>query len=440
MRDPVHLKTGLLSPQIIFTLTLGISAALVGTMLLIIMTLDPPPEDISLLILFMSGIGMITVSLSYFLYRRGLARWFRSLRWALMVTVILTVVLMFLNVWVTARLMFISYHDLVLTTALLIFAGCTAIAFGFFIATTITDSIGELVRTTQKLAQGDLSARLEVRGNDELARLAETINWMASNLQEIDEQKRSIEQTRRNLIAWVSHDLRTPLASMRVMIEAMLDGVVTDDETRSRYLRNTHAEIAHINGLIDDLFELAQLDVGRLQMEFQQASLADLISDTLGSMNAQAVSREVILDGYVEPEIDPVEFAPDKIQRVLYNLIDNAVEHTPSGGRVTLRAYRVSTDVRVDVRNTGSHIDREDLPHIFTSFYRGEQSRARGDHSKRGAGLGLAISRGLVEAHGGKIWLDNAGDQAIVFSFTLPRSQAQSAHKTQPSMRALNRT
>jgi signal transduction histidine kinase len=357
-----------------------------------------------------------------------------------MVTVILTVVLMFLNVWVTARLMFISYHDLVLTTALLIFAGCTAIAFGFFIATTITDSIGELVRTTQKLAQGDLSARLEVRGNDELARLAETINWMASNLQEIDEQKRSIEQTRRNLIAWVSHDLRTPLASMRVMIEAMLDGVVTDDETRSRYLRNTHAEIAHINGLIDDLFELAQLDVGRLQMEFQQASLADLISDTLGSMNAQAVSREVILDGYVEPEIDPVEFAPDKIQRVLYNLIDNAVEHTPSGGRVTLRAYRVSTDVRVDVRNTGSHIDREDLPHIFTSFYRGEQSRARGDHSKRGAGLGLAISRGLVEAHGGKIWLDNAGDQAIVFSFTLPRSQAQSAHKTQPSMRALNRT
>ncbi|MEQ8677874.1 MAG: ATP-binding protein [Aggregatilineales bacterium] len=414
------------SPSLNTSLSLfsGIVLAMAGAIMVVATTLRPGAEDMAFLILFMSGTGFITISVSYLLYRRGLARWFRSLRWALLVTVVLTVVLIFVNVWVTARLMFISYHDLALTTALLLYAGVTAIVFGFFISRTITDSIGELATTAEKIAQGDLTARLDVRGNDELAKLAETFNWMASNLQEIDDQKRMIEQTRRNLIAWVSHDLRTPLASMRVMIEAMLDGVVDDEATRTRYLENSRAEIEHLNSLINDLFELAQIDVGHLKLDYQVASMCDLISDTIGTMTARARQKQVVLDGKVSPSIDPVNMAPDKIQRVLYNLLDNALQHTPEGGSIMLNAYVTNAEaIRVDVYNSGSIIAKDDLPHIFSSFYRGERSRARDNHGTRGAGLGLAITRGFVEAHGGKIWLEaNSQNGGITFSFTIPRT------------------
>lgn len=416
------------------SLITGIFLAMAGAIMVVATTLRPGAEDMAFLIIFMSGTGFITISVSYVLYRRGLARWFRSLRWALLVTVVLTVVLIFINVWVTARLMFISYHDLALTTALLLYAGVTAIVFGFFISRTITDSIGELAHTAEKIAHGDLTARLDVRGNDELAKLAETFNWMASNLQEMNDQKQMIEETRRNLIAWVSHDLRTPLASMRVMIEAMLDGVVNDEETRTRYLENSRAEIEHLNSLINDLFELAQIDVGHLKLDYQDASMSDLISDTIGTMTARANQKHIHLDGKVNPSIDPVKMAPDKIQRVLYNLLDNALQHTPEGGSIMLNAYTTTPDtIRVDVYNSGSIIAKDDLPHIFSSFYRGERSRARDNQGARGAGLGLAITRGFVEAHGGKIWLEaNSTDGGITFSFTLPRTASSSGQTAIP--------
>lgn len=403
--------------------------------LIVVTTINPALRDLTLLIVFMAGTGITTVSMSYLLYRRGLARWLRSLRWALLFTVIVTVLVMFINVWVTAKLMFINYHDLALTTALLLFAGLTAIAFGFFIASTITDTIGELASTARQLAQGDFSARLEVRGNDELAKLAATFNWMASNLQELDDQKRRVEQTRRNLIAWVSHDLRTPLASMRVMIEAMLDGLVTDPDSVTRYLNNTHNEIQHLSRLINDLFELAQLDVGHLNMAVESASLNDLISDTIGKLSVQASGKQVTLKGSADPQVDPVMMAPDKIQRVLYNLIDNAIQHTPAGGEINVRAYTETGQARIDVHNTGAEIAADDLPYIFTSFYRGEISRAKSQDGQRGAGLGLAISRGFVEAHGGKIWLENnRAAQGVTFSFTLPRDSQAGRQAAAPSL------
>ncbi|NJL56746.1 hypothetical protein HC928_17525 [bacterium] len=171
-------------------------------------------------------------------------------------------------------------------------------------------------------------------------------------------------------------------------------------------------KIENLNRLINDLFDLAQIDVGHLKLNYQHASLCDLISDTLGSMAPRAQARSITLEGHVSEGIDPVYMAPDKIQRVLYNLVDNALEHTPEGGTVTIKAYccddrRACTVVRVDVHNTGDGIALDDIPHVFTSFYRGEQSRTRGEGKKRGAGLGLAISRGFIETHGGTIWLEN---------------------------------
>jgi signal transduction histidine kinase len=401
-------------------LLIGMVMALLVAILFVIVNLHPPAADLRLLTMFMSASGGITVLLAYLLYRMGLLRWFASLRWSLLMIVIITTVLIILNVWVTAQLMFISQHDLVLTIALLVFAGMTALIFGLFVANTMTDRIRALSWASERLAQGRLDTRLDAVGSDELARLTQTFNWMADNLQKIDHQKKMVEQTRRDLIAWVSHDLRTPLTSIRVMIEALADEVVTDPETMSRYIHSSRSELHHLSRLIDDLFELAKLDTGYLDAHFDMSSLKDLISDVLSSIGPRAERRQIKLIGRVGDDLDPVYMAPDKIQRVLYNLIDNALQHTPAQGEVVIRACREADQVRVEVHNSGSTIEPSDIHSIFESFYRGDRSRVRDDEGRRGTGLGLAIARGFVEAHRGKIWVESRAEIGTIFSFTLP--------------------
>ncbi len=399
---------------------LAMGIALGVAVIFVAIMLDPPPGDLRLLILFMSGSGGATVLATYVLYRQSMIRGFSSLRWALLANVAMIVVVVLLNVWFTAQLMFISQHDLVLTIALLMFAGLTALAFGIFVAGTLTDRIGALAGAADRLAEGKLNTRLDVTGNDELADLARSFNWMADSLQRTDEQKRLIEQARRALIAGISHDLRTPLTSLRAMIEAIADGVVTDPDTVTRYVNTSLSELQHLNHLIDDLFELARLDAGQVDMQICPASMTDLISDVLSSMSARAAQRDVALAGSVQPGIDPIMMAPDKIQRVLVNLLDNALRYTPPGGQIAIRARRSTDMVRVDVHNTGSSIDAAHLPHVFTTFYRGEPSRVRGDDGHRGTGLGLAIARGFVEAHHGRIWAESTPQRGTTFSFILP--------------------
>ncbi|MBZ0289552.1 MAG: HAMP domain-containing histidine kinase, partial [Anaerolineae bacterium] len=390
-------------------------------MMIVVPELQPPMGDIKLLFGSMGGTGIATVGVVYLLYRRRAFERFNSLRWTLLATIILTVVLVFVNVFLTAKFMYISYHDLTLTTALLVFAGVIAIISANLISGVIIDRIRELAKAARQVAKGNLRTRLAAEGNDELTDLAKTFNDMAAALQTVDEQKRLLEQARRDLIAWVSHDLRTPLASMRVMVEAMADGVVTDAQTVSRYHQNIQNEIQHLSHLIDDLFELAQLDTGHLTLEKQTISLRDLISDTLGSMSARAAQSGVQISGTVDDAVSTACLAPDKIQRVLYNLLDNALHHTPPDGEVSLRARQHNGAIQIAVHNTGSSISPGDLPHIFTSFYRGERSRMQTKDGYRGTGLGLAIARGFVEAHGGHITVESKPELGTTFTINLPR-------------------
>lgn len=401
------------------TLAFTVLIAFVLAMLVIVPTIRPPVADIQQLFLFMVGTGFVTVSIAYLLYRRRLLQHFLSLRAVFFTIIVLTVMLIFVNVWVTARLMYISEHDLVLTTGLLIFGGVIAVVSSLFVATSLREQIHHLSKGVGALARGDWSVRLPLSGSDELARLAGMFNEMAQNLQKLEEQKRQLEQTRRDLIAWVSHDLRTPLAAVRAMNEAMIDGVVADPLTVKRYQQNIESEIQHLTHLIDDLFELAQLDTGRVTLNKQNIWLHDLVSDTLSRMSARAASQQVNLSATVDPQVGMVLVAPEKIERVLYNLLDNALQHTPAGGAIRLNAVRINGRPEVSVHNTGSYISTADLPHIFESFYRGEQSRAMSDSGRRGTGLGLAIVRGFVEAHGGNIRVESQPDAGTIFTFTL---------------------
>jgi signal transduction histidine kinase len=291
------------------------------------------------------------------------------------------------------------------------------IAFAYLASSAVIENATRLAQAAGRVATGDLSARVQVVGRDELARTAETFNYMAAQLESMAHKQRELEQLRRDLIAWTSHDLRTPITSIRVRAEALADGVVDDPAMVARYHQQICSEVQRLSGLIDDLFELARLDAGGQTFDLAPYSLTDVVSDTLESFRLQAEAQGVALDGFCGPGLDPVRMDAQKINRLLSNLLGNALRHTPAGGQVTLHAERQGGQVLVAVQDTGEGIPPEDLPRVFERFFRGERSRTR---SRGGAGLGLAIARSIAEGHGGSIEAGSLPGQGTTFTVRWP--------------------
>ena len=385
----------------------------------------PPPADERQLFLLMGFTGSASILIAWLIRQLGIIQRLRSLRYSLVLLSLLTILTLFANFWLLARQMFLDAHDLGLSAVLLVFGAWTALGSGYFISNAFTPRIRTLAHGADRLAHGELTTRVAADGQDELAALARSFNMMAARLEEAAAQRARLEQGRRDLIAWTSHDLRTPLASLRLVIEALVDGVAGDEATQQRYLETAQREIRNLSELIDDLFELSQLESGHIELRLQRSSLSDLLSDTLGALRPVALRHEVRLEGQVSSEVDPVLIDPEKIQRVLYNLVSNAIRHTPAGGHVQLGAEVSGPDqVRVTVTDSGEGIATADLPQVFERFWRGEQARTREHSGERGAGLGLAIARGLVEAHDGSIEVQSRPGEGAQFSFTLPRRAA----------------
>jgi signal transduction histidine kinase len=322
-----------------------------------------------------------------------------------------------------ARAMFISGHDLSLLLTMLTFAAALSVGFGLLYAMPLSSRIGRVRAGTERIAGGQLGSEVRVEGHDEVAGLADDFNRMARALEKAAEREREMEQARRDLVAAVSHDLRTPLTSTRALIEALADGITTDPQTERRYLSSASRELEHLSRLVDDLFELARIDAGLLQLTLEEASLHDMISDTIASFQPQAERKGVRLAGEISGDVDPVLANPPRLQRVLHNLVSNALRHTPPDGAVTLRATREGEEARVEVYDTGEGIAADDLPHVFERSFRGEQSRTRPEKDDApSTGLGLAIARGLVEAHGGTMDVESDLGRGSRFYFTLRRA------------------
>lgn len=396
-------------------------AAILGVALFGWLVLGMPGSDVRDLILFLlaSGGGSMLVGFALIAVapRLGLG----GVRSRLMLAHLAVLAIVFANIVVTAWLMFISPHDLGLLGLLLAFSAIVAFAFAALTAEQVLRAVREVAAAARAMAGGKLGVRVAADGPDELAGLARDFNAMSERLEASDRMRREMEAARRHLFAAISHDLRTPLASIRAMVEAIDDGVVTDAETTRRYIRNVLGEVHRLSGLIDDLFELSRLDAGALTLHLEPGSLHDLVSDTLEGIQVQAVEKGLHLRGAVAEDLPPVMMDVARIQRVLTNLVQNAIRHTPPDGTILLEAQEEQTTVRVDVIDSGEGVAPEDLPHIFERFYRGEKSRVRG---QGGTGLGLAIAQGLVEAHGGRIWAQSAPGQGARFSFVLPKATA----------------
>jgi signal transduction histidine kinase len=281
----------------------------------------------------------------------------------------------------------------------------TAVVAALLMARSIIDSIDRVRGAAVEMAKGDLAARAPEDGPTEVAELATSFNEMGSNLGRLFD-------TRRELVAWASHDLRTPLANMQAMLEALEDGLADAEE----YLPVLREQVQALSLLVDDLFELARIDAGALTLELQQLPVAPVVLSTLRSLEAEARTRRVQLDSDVD-DAATARFAPDKLERVLLNLLTNALRHTPSDGSVAVRVEPASDGVRVAVEDTGDGLDMDAHERMFERFWRGDESR-----TSRGAGLGLAIARGLVEAHGGRIWAEDREGGGARVCFTLPAS------------------
>jgi signal transduction histidine kinase len=407
---PIQLTT---TARFILALLIILTLAVIGFYLIF----RPPMGEVWLITGFLLITTVISAVAGYAAYRLGWMNRSPNIRTALLGSYALACLLTFINVWLTARLMFTDQHDLLLGTVLLIFAGAIAMALGYLLSSAFLDRIQSLDQAAKKIAGGNLSIRVPVEGKDELAGLAQTFNDMASQLEETANKRRELESLRRELIAWIGHDLQTPLTSISAIIEALADGMIQDPETEQRYFNTARKNISSLSHLIDDMFQMAQIDTGGLELNIESVSILDLISDSLESFTELAKRRDISLQGSVSDDLGEVQIDARRINRVLYNLIDNAINHTPDQGSVEVRANAANQGILVDVIDSGSGISENDLPYIFDLFYRGDISRRS---SIGGTGIGLAISKGIIDAHGGEIEVESQPGRTK-FTFFIPQ-------------------
>jgi signal transduction histidine kinase len=280
-----------------------------------------------------------------------------------------------------------------------------AVIAALLLARSIASGIDRLRESSATLAAGDLGVRATEQGPTELAELARSFNEMAEDLSRIFD-------ARRELVAWASHDLRTPIASLQAMLEAIEDRIAGPDQ----YLAAMHEQVRILARLVDDLFELARIDAGALTLELRNAELAELIESCVRGLEAEAQARQV----HMESQVKNGAWArcePEKVERVLYNLLTNALHHTPFDGSVAVLVSPRADEVEVTVEDTGTGISPMAASRMFDRFWREDRARTSGE---AGAGLGLAIARGLVEAHGGRIWAEPRPEGGTRVSFTLP--------------------
>jgi signal transduction histidine kinase len=315
-----------------------------------------------------------------------------------------------------AWLMLVSHMDVLFTLIVVAYSSLLGLWAARALGARVLADVEAVRGGLAGVAEGRRAIAIETGARDELSELARDVERMVDRLGSEERARSAADGARRDLLAAVSHDLRTPLASIQVLAEAIEDGVV-DDRTRREYAARMAVHVRALSGLIDDLFELSRLEAGDIHWSIEQVRVAELVEETVDAMRPDAEAGGVV----VRTELgDPHAYAranPERIQRVLFNLLQNAIRHTPADGSITVRAEQLGGAVEIEVADTGTGIAEPDRASIFEPFVQGSADRSR---TNGGAGLGLAVARAIVEAHGGRIWLADAPAGTAV-RFSLPR-------------------
>jgi len=289
-----------------------------------------------------------------------------------------------------------------------------AVVVSLIVSRQVVAPIRQMMFASQRIADGHYDERVDVPGDiagdgvDELAQLALSFNQMAAKLE-------YTEDMRRQLIGDVAHELRTPLTTIKGSMEGLMDGVLTADV---QTFQQIHRQTDRLQRLIDDLQELSRVEAGAYTMNLLLREVQDLVETTKTILIHQFEEKGVALNIELDPGLPLVYADEDRIGQVLLNLVGNALQYTPAGGVVTIRARQEQDEVQISISDTGVGIQTEHIDQIFTRFYRVDSSRSR---SVGGSGIGLTIAKHLTEAHGGRIWAESPGaDQGSTFTFTLP--------------------
>jgi signal transduction histidine kinase len=293
----------------------------------------------------------------------------------------------------------------------LLLGGSVAIAIAllltFVLSRRMMSPIGALARAARRLGGGDLSQRVQLRGEGEVAALAQAFNTMAADLEHD-------EQLRQNLIADVAHELRTPLSNIQGYLEAIRDRVM---KPNAATIRSLNEEVALLSRLVNELQDLSLAEAGELKLVYQAEDITKLVKQAVTPWQPQLAAKEISLSLDLPDNLPPVNIDWQQVNQVLHNLLENAVAYTHKGGTINVAAAKQGDWVEVSVSDTGEGIPAEDLPNIFERFYRVDKSRAR---VTGGSGLGLTIAKRLVEAHGGTIKVQSKLGKGSRFSFTIP--------------------
>ena len=283
-----------------------------------------------------------------------------------------------------------------------------ALLFSWFLSRRIVAPVQTLSAASQSIAEGHYDERVQVNGADEIAQLAASFNQMAGQLEQV-------ESMRRQLIGDVTHELRTPLTSIKGYMEGLVDGVLpSTPET----FNQIHREADRLSRLVDDLQELSRVEAKAYALDLRSVAVSDLVQTTVKRLSPQAMGKRIALRSSLPADLPPLLADEDRITQVLVNLVANAIQYTPEGGGVTISAVRAGDEIHVTVKDTGIGIPPEHIANLFTRFYRVDKSRSR--NAGGGSGIGLTVAKHLVEAHGGRIWAESAGEgQGSTFTFSL---------------------
>jgi histidine kinase len=288
-------------------------------------------------------------------------------------------------------------------------AGAAAILLSIVFSRRVIAPVRAMAAASERIANGHYEERVGVAGADELGQFAARFNEMAEKLEQV-------EAMRRRLIGDVSHELRTPLTTIKGSMEGLIDGVLP--ATAETY-QQVHAEADRLNRLVDDLQELSRVEAHAYQLNCRAVEVEPLLSSAVKRMTVQAQAKNITLTVNAAAGLPPIQGDADRLLQVLTNLISNAIRYSADGSHVGLTARPVANEVQIAVKDSGIGIPAEHLPRVFDRFYRADPSRSRG--AGGGSGIGLTIARALVEAHGGRIWAESAGEgQGSTFAFTLP--------------------
>jgi signal transduction histidine kinase len=357
--------------------------------------MSPMTEIVLVSALAAALVGALGLAVGWSIRRRSIA-----LQLGLVAVVAVGAVLA--GVLATSWRMLLSDHDLEVVTAVTLVAGVVAALVAWVVGRALTGWSESLRREVRQVG-AQASYVPEGRGPAEFRALSEELASAHDQLEEARSREQRLEESRRELISWVSHDLRTPLAGMRAMTEALEDGIATDPD---RYRRQIRAEVDRMVRMVDDLFELSRIHAGVLKLDPEPVLLGDVVSETLAGADPIARARRVSIGGTVEPGIE-VTADPAGLSRVLSNLVLNAIRHTPSDGTVEVTGRMLPDWVEVSVSDECGGISDEDRQRVFDLAWQGTSARTHEPGDQRGSGLGLAIVKGIVEAHRGQVSVEN---------------------------------